>query len=382
MKYYLIAGEASGDLHGSNLMKALSKADQRAEFRCMGGDLMQKACGSLVKHYREMAFMGLVNVIKNMDVVKEALWLCREDLLSYRPDVLILIDYPGFNMRMAKFAHDNNIRVFYYISPKVWAWKEYRVKSIKKYVDEMFTILPFETEYFRKHEIEVHYSGNPLTDAIENYKMQALSGEQFRSACNLQDKPIVALLSGSRLQEVKNTLPVMIKAIEGNADFQFVVAGVETIDRAVYDKILKGTNVQVLYNQTYNLLNNAHTALVASGTATLETALFRVPQIVLYRVEGGWLTHIIMKNFFLKVKWVSLPNIILNHEAIKEFIQVEMTASKVRKELKRLLYDTTYRKQILTGYNRLKDIMGAAGSSQRAADKMVELLREKYKTNV
>lgn len=375
MKYYLIAGEASGDLHGSNLMRELKSADPDARFRYFGGDLMQAEGGTLVKHYREMAFMGILNVVLNLKTIGQNMNYCKKDLLDYRPDVLILIDYPGFNLRMAEFAKKHQIKVFYYISPKVWAWKEYRVKKIKAYVDAMFTILPFETTFFRKHGVEVNYVGNPLTDAVEAFKQKAADKEQFLHDNNLDDRPLVALLSGSRRQEVKYTLPLMKRAAACYPEFQFVVAGVSSVDRKIYDTILKDFPIPVIYNQTYDLLNQSYAALVASGTATLETALLGVPQTVLYRVEGGRLVQFLMKNFFLKVKWASLPNLILNKEALKEFIQANLTYKNVKNELHRLLYDTDYRNKITADYVRLKELVGESGSSGRAAQKMVRLLR-------
>jgi lipid-A-disaccharide synthase len=378
MKYYLIAGEASGDLHGSNLMRELKIADHEAQFRYFGGDLMQNEGGTLVKHYREMAFMGIVNVVLNLRTIGRNMKLCQKDLLKFQPDVVILIDYPGFNLRLAGFAKRHGFRVFYYISPKVWAWKEYRVKKIKAFVDELFTILPFETEYFKKHGIEVNYVGNPLMDSVAAFRKKALSKEEFTDKNNLDERPIVALLSGSRKQEIKNTLPIMRKAAACYPEFQFVVAGVSTVDQKTYDKILRDFPIPVVYNQTYDLLNNAHSALVASGTATLETALFGVPQTVLYRVEGGRVVQFIMKNFFLKVKWASLPNLILNKEALKEFIQVDLTFKNVRDELHRLLYEQEYRNKITTDYNRLKKVVGEPGTSKRAAQKMVAILNSKF----
>lgn len=374
MKYYLVAGEASGDLHGSNLMRELKLADPEAQFRYFGGDLMQNEGGTLVKHYREMAFMGIVNVVLNLKTIGRNMKFCQKDLLEFQPDVVILIDYPGFNLRLAEYAKQHGFRVFYYISPKVWAWKEYRVKRIKAFVDELFTILPFETDYFKKHDIKVNYVGNPLIDSVAAFRKKALLKEEFTNKNNLDDRPIVALLSGSRKQEIKNTLPVMKKAAACYPEFQFVVAGVSTVEKKTYEKILGGFPIPVVYNQTYDLLNNAHSALVASGTATLETALFGVPQTVLYRVEGGRVVQFIMKNFFLKVKWASLPNLILNKEALKEFIQVDLTFKNVRDELHRLLYEQDYRDKITADYNRLMEILGEPGTSKRTAKKMVETL--------
>ncbi len=373
MKYYLVAGEASGDLHGSNLMKQLKIADSNAIFRFFGGDLMQAEGGVLVKHYREMAFMGILNVLLNIRTIKKNMHICENDILDYQPNVLILIDYPGFNLRMAEFAHKHNIRVFYYIAPKVWAWKEYRVKKLKAFVDELFTILPFETTYFQKHGITPHYVGNPLLDAITSFRNKALKTD-FKFENKMDERPVVALLSGSRTQEIKNTLPVMVQAVKGQPEFQFVVAGVTTVNRQLYENILRGTDIKLIFNQTYELLDCSYAALVASGTATLETALFKVPQAVLYRVEGGWLTQFIMRKFVLKITWASLPNLILNKNAIQEFLQMDMTVKKVKAELGKLLFNLEYRNSILDDYNKLAEIMGTPGTSEKAANKMFELL--------
>jgi lipid-A-disaccharide synthase len=377
MRYYLIAGEASGDMHGSNLIKELRKADADARFRFFGGHLMEKAAGGgLVKHYREMAFMGILNVVLNIKTIWGNMVICKKDLLNFSPDVLILIDYPGFNLRIAKFAKKNNIKVYYYIPPKVWAWKEYRVKKIRSYVDGIFSILPFETEYYRKHGLEAHYLGNPLMDSIASYHEEAVGKDTLHEKNKQDNRPVVALLAGSRKQEINATLPVMVKAAEGFSDFQFVVAGVVSADRQWYENHVKGSGISVVYGQTYDLLNISYAALTASGTAALEAALFNVPQTVLYRVEGGWLIHIIMKYFFLKIKWVSLPDLILGKEAVKEFLQVEMTVNNVKQELNKLLYDSLYREKILRDYERLKIILGNPGSSERTAQKMVELLHK------
>lgn len=375
MKYYIIAGEASGDLHGSNLMKELKLADKNAQFRFFGGDLMQNVGGELVKHYSEMAFMGIVNVVLNLKTIGRNLNLCKTDLLEFQPDVLILIDYPGFNLRIGEFAKKNNIKVFYYISPKVWAWKAGRVKKIKEVVDEMFTIFPFETEYFKKHNFDVHYVGNPLLDSISEYRKKALFRKDFIEENNLDDRDIVALLAGSRVQEIKNTLPLMVEISKLFPKFQFVVAGVNSIDIELYKNYLEGSAVQLIFNQTYDLLNNSHAALVASGTAALETALFNVPQTVIYKMEGGWPIDIVMRNFVLKTVGVALPNIIMNRIIVNEYIQMKMTLKNVKAEMEKLLFDEKYREKIFTDYKRLNELMGAPGGSKRAAQKMVELLK-------
>ena len=373
MRYYIIAGEASGDLHGSNLMKELKVADKEADFRFFGGDKMQAVGGELVKHYREMAFMGFVNVILNIRTIKRNMEFCKKDLLSYKPDVLILIDYPGFNLRIAEFAKQHNIKVYYYISPKLWAWKEYRVKKVRAFVDEMFTIFPFETAFYKKHGIDVNYVGNPLFDSITEFEKTAKSAAEFKAKNNLDERPIIALLAGSRVQEIKGTLPVMKKAVEGRNDYQVLLAGVSSVDKDLYTGILRGSKIKVLYDSTYDLLNNAHTALVASGTAALETALFQVPQTVLYKIEGGILLHYIMVAV-LKIDWVSLPNIILGKMAVKELLQKDMTVKKVTTELDRLLGDESYRNRILSDYREMQQLMGEPGCSKRAAEKMVDLL--------
>ena len=375
MRYYLIAGEASGDLHGSNLMKELKQADKEAEFRFFGGDLMQNVGGELVKHYREMAFMGIVNVVLNLRTIGKNLELCKKDILEFKPDVLILIDYPGFNLRIAEFAKQHKLKVFYYISPKLWAWKEYRVKKIREFVDEMFTIFPFETAFYKKHSIDVHYVGNPLMDSLMDFREKALSEAEFRSKNNLGEKPLVALLAGSRVQEIKRTLPLMAKIADEFPDFKFVVAGVKSVKSDLYTNLLKGSGVDIIYDQTYDLLNHAHTALVASGTAALETALFRVPQTVIYKVEGGWLTDFVFRNLIFKMAGVSLPNIIMDREIVKEYIQKKMTFSNVKREMQQLLYDEKYQSVILSDYERLAEMMGEPGCSKRAAEKMVSLLR-------
>ncbi len=375
MKYYLIAGEASGDLHGSNLMKALNEEDANAKFRFFGGDLMHSVGGSLVKHYREMAFMGFVNVILNLKTIGRNLEFCKKDILEFQPDVLVLIDYPGFNLRIAEFAKKNNIKVFYYISPKIWAWKEYRIKKIKAFVDEMFTIFPFETEFYKKHGMDVHYVGNPLLDSLAEFKKGALTKEEFQQNNHLDNRPVVALLAGSRVQEIKRTLPIMVQIAGLYPDFQFVVAGVKSIDDELYQKYLTGSDIKIIYNQTYDLLNNAYTALVASGTAALETALFDVPQTVVYRVEGGWVTDFVFRHIIFTMAGVSLPNIIMDREIVREYIQVKMTFKNVKNEMQKLLYDKKYREKIKNDYERLKEFMGQPGCSQRAANKMISLLK-------
>ena len=374
MKYYLIAGEASGDLHGSNLMKELAVVDSDTQFRYFGGDLMQQIGGDLVKHYSEMAFMGFVDVLLNIRTIKRNMEFCKNDLLAFQPNVLILIDYPGFNLRTAKFAKQNNIKVYYYISPKLWAWKENRVKKVKAYVDKMFTIFPFETEFYKKHNFEVNYVGNPIMDAISDYKKTTISKADFFDKNELDNRPIVIILAGSRVKEIKRILPIMIKATEGLTDFQFVIAGVKNIDKNIYDDIIGDNDISIIFDQTYDLLSFAHTAIVTSGTAALETALFNVPQVVMYKMEGGLIVDVIFRNFVLKTNWVSLPNIILQKGTILELIQKDLTVKKVRTELNLLLFDDNRREEMRQDYSALNKLMGEPGCSKSAAEKMVDLL--------
>jgi lipid-A-disaccharide synthase len=338
---------------------------------------MQNIGGTLVKHYREMAFMGIVDVVMNIRTIKRNMEFCKKDLLEFRPDILILIDYPGFNLRIAEFAKQHNFKVYYYISPKLWAWKEYRVKKVKAFVDEMFTIFPFETEFYAKHGYKVNYVGNPIMDSLEAYKKSAQKKEVFFEKNKLDKRPIVAVLSGSRIKEIKRILPVMVKATEGLAEFQFVIAGVDTVDKKVYEKIVGERKISLIFDQTYDLLTHSYAAIVASGTAVLETALFNVPQVVLYKVEGGRIIDFIMRYFVLKTNWVSLPNIILQKTAVLELLQKDMTLKKVRNELEKLLYDDNYRKKIEEDCIRLKSIMGEPGCSKRAAEEMIQRCKSK-----
>ncbi len=375
MKYYIIAGEASGDLHGSNLMKELLISDKQARFRYFGGDLMQAVQNNLVKHYREMAFMGLIDVLKNLKTIKKNLDLCKSDILEFQPDVLILIDYPGFNLKVAEFAKKAGIKVFYYISPKIWAWKEWRIKKIKAFVDEMFTILPFETEFFARHNYQVHYVGNPLIGDIFNYRKNAIGEDEFRKKNSLDDRPIVALLAGSRKQEIKMVLPVMLASIKEHPNYQFLISGGPSIPESLYKTVLGELDLPVVFDQTYDLLSHSYAAIVTSGTATLETALLNVPQVVLYKMAGGDLGYKVFKFLFLKVKYAALPNLVLDEEAIKEFVMSEMKVHKVQPEVDKLLNDSNYRETIFESYSRLQKIMGEPGASRRAAQKMVELLK-------
>ena len=368
MRYYIIVGEASGDLHASNLMKALREEDPRAEFRFFGGDLMEAVGGRLVKHYRDMAYMGFVPVLMHLRTIFRNMDLCVHDILKWRPDALILVDYPGFNLKVAKrIKQRSRIPVWYYISPKIWAWKEWRIKSIKRYVDEMFSILPFEVEFYRRHDYPIHYVGNPCVDAV------AAKTEHPDSPEFSHDKPIIALLPGSRRQEIKDNLSIMTAAVRDMTDYHIVVAGAPSIDLSYYRKFVpEGT--EIVFGQTYSILRHAEAALVTSGTATLETALLRVPQVVCYYIRPGKLFSL-LRRLFLKVKFISLVNLIAGKEVVTELVADQMTVSAVREELDKIVKCGTGRQQMLYEYDRIIETLGEAGASQRAAKAMVKILR-------
>lgn len=381
MKYYLIVGEASGDLHASNLMKALKEADNAAEFRFFGGDLMSAVGGERVKHYRDTAFMGFVPVLMNLRTIFSNMRMCKRDIVAWNPDVLILVDYPGFNLSIAEYIHKNtDIPVFYYISPKIWAWKEHRIKNIKRDVDELFSILPFEIEFFeKKHSYKINYVGNPCVDAVDAFlKDTPEKRGSFVERNKLPDKPIVALLAGSRKQEITANLPLMIEAMKEFSEYQPVIAGAPGIDREFYRPYLEA-GAYIVFGDTYNLLNNSHAALVTSGTATLETGIFRVPQVVCYATPMPRLYSWLKKNF-LKVKYVSLVNLIAGREVVRELVAAEMTVENVKRELGRLLpVDSKERAAMLSEYSRMLEILGAPGASERAADRMLSILKDTYK---
>jgi lipid-A-disaccharide synthase len=369
MKYYLIAGEASGDLHASNLMLSLKKLDKEADFRFFGGDLMEAAGGKLVKHYREMAFMGVIPVLLNAPAILRNLALCKEDIARFHPDVVILVDYPGFNLKMAAYVkRELGIPVHYYISPKVWAWKEYRVKSFRKYVDEMLCILPFEVDFFKKHQYRVHYVGNPTVDAIAQREYKDETFNQFVTAHNLEEKPVIALLAGSRKQEIRNNMPAMLEAVKGFADgYQFIIAGAPGIDSTFYEAYERSfPQVKVLFNQTYRILAQSDAALVTSGTATLETALLHVPQVVCYRMALPRLTYWGFKHI-LHTPWISLVNLISGREVVKELFAKYFTVDNIRKELHQLLHVQRYRQNMLDNYREMQQTLGDPGASDRAA---------------
>jgi lipid-A-disaccharide synthase len=371
MKYYIIAGEASGDLHGSNLIKSLKKADPAASIRCWGGELMKQEGAVLAKHYRETAFMGIFEVLANFRKIAANFKFCHEDILTFNPDVVILIDYPGFNLRIAKFAKEHNYKVFYYISPKVWVWKESRVKTIKQYVDRMFVIFPFEKAFYAKHNFEVEFEGNPLVDAVEERKLSLCSRKDFLTKNRLTELPIIALLPGSRKHEIARLLPVMIEISRRFKGYQFVIAGTSAFNDAFYNKYTNGNNTTLVIDQTYELLNYATAAIVASGTATLETALFSLPQVVCYKFNT--LSFIIGKPFF-PIKFFSLVNIVMDREIVKEFLQFNLVRD-IQSELSRILNDDMYRNQMLANYSILREQCGKAGASERVGALMVKYLK-------
>ncbi|MEA3316483.1 MAG: lipid-A-disaccharide synthase [Bacteroidota bacterium] len=364
MKYYLIAGEASGDLHGSNLLKGLKQVDSNSKCRYWGGDKMQEQGGELVQHYKESAFMGFLEVILNLGKILKNIKKCKSDILKYSPDVLILIDYPGFNLRIAEFAKKNGIKVFYYISPKIWAWKENRIKKIKAYVDRMFVIFPFETEFYKKHNFQVEFVGNPLLDAIDKKKKEKNNLLNFKEKNNLNNKAIIAILAGSRKQEIDKNLSIMLDLIPKYKNYQFVIAAAPSIENDYYKKFTKEHDVKLVSNQTYDVLKYSQAALVTSGTATLETALFNVPQVVCYK--AGKISYTIAKQF-VKIKFISLVNLVMDKEVVKELIQNDMNLNKISEELNKILNKENYRNEMLNNYALLHKKLGGTGTSKRVA---------------
>ncbi len=376
MKYYLIAGEASGDLHASHLMKSLSVADPNAEFRFFGGDLMAAVGGKMVRHYRELAYMGVIPVLLHLPTILRNMKLCKQDIVEWQPDVVILVDYPGFNLDIAKFLKaKTQIPVYYYIAPKIWAWKEYRIKNIRRDVSELFSILPFEVAFFEgKHHYPIHYVGNPTACEVADFR----KGYQdtFETFCQKNhlsaDKPVIALLAGSRQQEIRKNLPAMIRVASTFGDYQLVLAGAPGIDDELYETVMGDSRVKVVKDQTYALLSHARAALVTSGTATLETALFQVPQVVCYATVLPQFIGF-MRKMVLKVKYVSLVNLIADREVVKELVADQFTDEKIRHELKAIL-DGPSRQRMLDGYDEIHRILGEQSAPDQAAAIMTELL--------
>lgn len=374
MKYYLIVGEASGDLHASNLMKSIKEEDRFAEFRFFGGDLMSSVGGTLVKHYRDMAYMGFIPVLLHLRTIFNNMSLCKNDIINWNPDVLILVDYPGFNLKIAEYVKKKtNIPVYYYISPKIWAWKEYRIKNIKRDVDRMFSILPFEVVFYQRHEYMINYVGNPSVDSVYEYlDSHDKDFKAFVEDNNLSGKPVVAILAGSRKQEIHNNLSLMIKASEAFPDYQFVIAGAPGIEQDFYKPYMR-KNTSIVFSQTYRLLQHSTAAMVTSGTATLETALFDVPQVVCYYMSAGKIVSLLRKCI-LKVKYISLVNLVLDSESVKELVADGMTVDNLKSELYVILPGGSERERILSDYIKLKTILGNKGAASRAAFSIVSSL--------
>lgn len=365
MKYYIIAGEASGDLHGSNLMKALFKAEPEADVRFWGGDLMQKVGGTLVKHYKDLAFMGFAEVLTNLKTILNNIDLCKKDIKKFNPDVIIFIDYPGFNMRIAQWAKKQGFDTHYYISPQIWAWKEGRIKAIKRDVNQMYVILPFEKDFYeKKHHFPVHYVGHPLLDAIAEFKKNVSS--DFREKYQLDKRPIIALLPGSRTQEITRLLNEMLQIVNDYPQFQFVIGGAPSLTEAYYQTFIKQENVKLIINDTYNLLNNAYAAIVTSGTATLETALFQVPQIVVYK--GNEMSYQIAKRI-IKLKYISLVNLIMDEPVVTELIQKECNTFTIKQEFEKVI-NNEFREKMFVKYRELSEKLGGGGASERVVNIM------------
>lgn len=372
MKYYIIAGEASGDLHASNLVAEIKKKDKKAEFRGCGGDLMKAQGVELLKHYRTMAYMGFVEVAVNLRKVLGNIAQCKKDIVAYHPDVVILVDYPGFNLRIADFAHENGLKVVYYISPQIWAWKRRRVHKIKRSVDKMLVILPFEEEFYRRYGVDVTFVGNPLLDELAKVGTGNRSIFLRRNSLG-ERREIIALLPGSRRQEVKRTLPVMIKVASHFPDYQFVIAGISSLDKSLYKDIMGQSDVFFVENQTYELLQNSSAAMVTSGTATLETALFSIPEVVCYKATGFSYR---LAKWMIKVKFISLVNLIMDREVVKELIQGDMNEDNLVKELDQLLHNGKRQRKLLEDYEELKDKLGNVGASEKAAGIICESVRK------
>lgn len=372
MKYYLIAGEASGDLHGANLMRALAEIDPQAQFRFWGGDRMEAVGGKLIKHYRDLAFMGFWEVVTNLRTILRNIDLCKGDITAYQPDALIFIDYPGFNMRIAKWAKRQGIPTHYYISPQIWAWKENRIKAIRRDVDAMYVILPFEKDFYEgKHQYPVHFVGHPLLDAIA--ARREVSMEVFKRENGLDERPIIALLPGSRKQEIAKMLSVMLSVVGSYHPYQFVIAGAPSLGYDFYRQFIREENVHFVSGKTYDLLSHAHAALVTSGTATLETALFRVPEVVCYR--GNWISYQIAKRV-ISLKYISLVNLIMDAPVVTELIQGDLNTRNLKVELDKLL-DPAYRDKLQRDYQALRERLGNEGASRRTAQTIYDSLQDK-----
>lgn len=377
MRYFIIAGEQSGDLHGSNLVRELKRKDPLSEIRCWGGDLMQSAGADLLMHYKKTAIMGFLTIIKHLGAVTRNMILCKKHIMEFQPDVVILIDYAGFNLRIAKFSTQAGFQVYYYISPKLWAWNERRVEKIRKYVDRLYIIFPFETDFYKRHHIEAIYCGNPLLDETERKFKTISSGDEVRKSLGLDNRPVIALLAGSRKSEVELILPVMVLMASHFPDYQFVLAGVKNLSDELYNKIIGDIPVRLIKEKTYEILSVSDAALVTSGTATLETALLNIPEVVCYR---GDLFSMLIAWAVIKVKYISLVNLIVNQEIVKELIQFSLTEKSLMAELKAILPGGEKREKMLSDYQKLREIIGPSGASERVAGDMVKsIMQEKMK---
>lgn len=372
LKLYIIAGEASGDLHGSNLMKHLKAENTSLDFRYWGGDKMQQQGGTLVKHIKDLAFMGFLEVIKNIKTILNNIRFCKNDIAAFQPDALILIDYPGFNLRIAEWAKSQGIKVYYYVSPQVWAWKQSRVHKIKKCVDELYVILPFEKDFYKKFDFNVHYLGHPLLDAVDDFKATVVDKKLIYDDNNLSDKPIIALLPGSRKQEVSVKLPIMLNAVRSFEGYQIIIAGAPSLTPDFYLQFINESD-KIIFGKTYDLLEIAEAAVVTSGTATLETALFKVPQVVCYKSSN--FSYQIAKRL-IKIKFISLVNLILNREAVKELIQKDCNATLIEQELSEIIVGGKKREKMLNDYNELEQILGAGGASSKIAHALLKTINQ------
>lgn len=379
MKYYLIVGEASGDLHAAHLMDELKRKDEHAEFRFFGGDKMKQVGGVMVKNYRDLAFMGFIPVLLNLPTILKNMRICKDDILKWGPDVVILVDYPGFNLKIAQFLKKNSsIPVYYYISPKIWAWKEYRIKNIKRDIAELFSILPFEVDFYKKHDYAIHYVGNPTVDEIAKFKesyTESFSDFAYRVGLR-QNKPILAILAGSRKQEIKDNLPLMLKVVQKYPEYQIVLAGAPNIKKEYYKEYMAGHKIKLVFNETFPLLSHSYAALVTSGTATLETALFNVPQVVCYATPIGKVISFLRKHL-LKVKYISLVNLIVDRLIIKELVADTMNEGALYSELFSLLKDEEYREEMLANYKDMQYRLGDVGAPMHAAEIMISMLKKR-----
>jgi lipid-A-disaccharide synthase len=373
MKYYIIAGEASGDLHGSNLMKEIKNLDSDADFRFWGGDLMQKQGGTLIKHYKDISFMGFWEVFKNLRTILKNLAFCEKDILKYQPDILIMIDYPGFNLRMAKTIHQKGIKTAYYVSPQLWAWKKNRVHSIKKYVDKMHVILPFEKDFYKQFDYSVEFVGHPLVDAVNDNSILQKPHPQLDSITNKDSRKIISILPGSRKQEISKMLPAMAEISKHYPEYQFIVAAVSWQTMEFYQSLSKNSELKFVIDETYALLSQSHAAMVTSGTATLETALFKVPQVVCYK--SSRISYEIAKRLVKGIKYISLVNLIMDKNVVCELIQNDFNPKRLRKELDKIIDETDCRNQIMHDYNNLEKLLGKGGASAQTAESIFKMTK-------